>query len=235
VGLYTHPRRAGHLQHTVSRGTIANVLREHGLDVAPERLKKTTWAEFLKTQWNVLAAADFFTVHVWTGRGLARFAVLFVIELSTGRVKIAGIAAEPHSAWMSPITRNVTDVEDGCLRGKRFLIHDREPLFTVGFRETLAAAGVEAVRPPPRSPNLNARRFFRTIKESCLDRMILIGESSLRRAVSELIEHYHRERNHQELGQSVDRAVASAPNRRQPHSHSRAARWFAEYYDRRAA
>jgi transposase InsO family protein len=72
----------------------------------------------------------------------------------------------------------------------------------VAFRETLAATGVKTVRLPPRSPNLNAHaeRFVRSIKESCLDRMILVGEGSLRRAVREFIEHYHLERNHQGLG-----------------------------------
>jgi putative transposase len=148
-------------------------------------VKKTTWTEFLKTHWDVLAATDFFTVDVWTGQGLTRFAVLFIIELSTRRVEIAGIASEPDSAWMGQVSRNVTDASDGFLTGKRFLIHDRDPLFTVAFRETLAAAGVQVVRLPPRSPNLNAyaERFVRTIKESCLDRMILVGEDSLRRAV----------------------------------------------------
>ena len=120
---------------------------------------------------------------------LTRFAVLFVIELSTRRVEIAGIASEPDSAWMSQVSRNVTDASDGFLTGKRFLIHDRDPLFTVAFGETLAAAGVQVVRLPPRSPNLNAyaERFVRTIKESCLDRLILVGEGSLRRAVAEFI------------------------------------------------
>src|SRR5438876_11833210 len=74
------------LDHQVGRGTIANILRAHGLEHAPERVKKTTWTEFLKTHWDVLAAADFFTVDVWTGRGLTRFAVLFIIELSTRRI-----------------------------------------------------------------------------------------------------------------------------------------------------
>ena len=159
----------------------------------------------LKTHWDVLAATDFFTVDVWSGLGLTRFAVLFVIELSTRRVEIAGIVSEPDSPWMSQVSRNVTDASDGFLMGKRFLIHDRDPLFTVAFRETLAAAGVQVVRLPPRSPNLNAyaERFVRTIKESCLDRMILVGEGSLRRAVGEFIEHYHRERNHQGLGNQL--------------------------------
>src|SRR5467141_4349646 len=86
------------LDHEVSRGTIATILREHGLEPAPERVRKTTWAEFLKTHWDVLAATDFFTVDVWTGRGLTRFAVLFFIELSTRRIEIAGITAEPDAA-----------------------------------------------------------------------------------------------------------------------------------------
>jgi hypothetical protein len=79
------------------------------------------------------------------------------------------------------------------------VIHDRDPVFTLAFRETLAAAGVQVIRLPPRSPNLNAyaERFVRTIKESCLDRLILVGESSLRRAIHEFTEHYHHERNHQ--------------------------------------
>jgi putative transposase len=190
------------LDHQVGRGTIANILRAHSLDPAPERVKKTTWTEFLKTHWDVLAAADFFTVDVWTGRGLMRFAVLFIIELSTRRIEIAGITSEPDAAWMSQVSRNVTDANDGFLTGKRFLIHDRDPLFTVTFRETLASAGVETVRLPARSPNLNAyaERFVRSIKESCLQRLILVGEGSLRRAVREFVAHYHHERNHQGLG-----------------------------------
>ena len=105
------------LNHEVSRGTIAAVLREHGLEPEPDRLKKVTWSEFLETQWDVLTAADFFMVDVWTGHGLTRFAVLFVIDLSTRRIHIAGIAPEPDSAWMSQVARNLTDVGDGFLKG----------------------------------------------------------------------------------------------------------------------
>jgi putative transposase len=203
------------LDHIVSRGTIATILRGHGVEPAPERVKKTTWTEFLQTHWDVLAATDFFTVEVWTARGLTRFAVLFFIELSTRRVEIAGITSEPDSAWMSQVSRNVTDASDGFLTGKRFLIHDRDPLFTVAFRETLADAGVQVVLLPARSPNLNAyaERFVRTIKESCLDRMILVGEDSLRRAVGEFIKHYHHERNHQGLANQLIVPIATQTHR----------------------
>src|ERR1700709_1467556 len=81
---------------------------------------------------------------------------------------------------MSQIARNLTDAEDGVLKGKRYLIHDRDPLFTAEFLSALAEAGVESVRRPPRSPNLNsyAEGLVRTIKESCLERLLLFGEKS---------------------------------------------------------
>src|SRR5262249_40462213 len=110
------------------------------------------------------------SVEVWTAAGLTRYAVLFVIDLATPRVQIAGIASEPDSAWVVQCSRELTDPVDGFLVGKRFLLHGRDPLFSEAFRETLAATGLETVRLPPRSPNLNAHaeRYVRTIKEACL-------------------------------------------------------------------
>jgi putative transposase len=190
------------LGHDLARSTIANMLKRNGIEPAPERVRKTTWKEFLAQHWDLLVAADFFTVEVWTCKGLQRFFVLFFIELSTRRVQIAGISTTANGFWMNQIARNLTDAVDGLLKGKRYLIHDRDPLFTVEFLTTLAELGVESVKLPPRSPNLNsyAERFVRSIKESCLDRMILFGEGSLRTAVRQFIAHYHAERNHQGIG-----------------------------------
>ena len=80
-----------------------------------------------------------------------------------------------------------------------------DPLFTDGFEMILQSAGVKPVKLPPKSPNLNAyaERFVRSIKEECLSRMIFFGEESLRRAVSKFLDHYHRERNHQGLGNEI--------------------------------
>ena len=199
MGLYRIQGALANLHHRVARGTIANILRRHGLDPAPERQKRRTWQEFLRAHWDVLAAADFFTVEVWTATGLTRFAVFFVMHLATRRVEIAGIVAEPDSAWVTQCSRHLTDPSEGFLVGTRVLLHDRDPLFSDVFRATLAAAGVRTVRLPPRSPNLNAyaERFVRTIKEDCLNRLILVGERALRRAVDEFVTHYHHERNHQ--------------------------------------
>jgi putative transposase len=180
------------LGHKLARSTIAEILRRHGVEPAPERKKKTTWKEFLAPHWDILVAADFFTVEVWTRKGLQRFMVLFFIELSTRQVEIAGIASVANGLWMTQIAKQVTDPMEGILKGKRYLIHDRDPLYTTEFLTILKGAGVHSVKLPPRSPNLNAyaERFVRSIKESCLDRLILFGEESLRIAVRNFIAHY---------------------------------------------
>src|SRR5215469_13062326 len=154
------------LGYRVARGTIANILNQHGIEPAPERTRKTTWKEFLSRHWELLVAADFFTVEAWTRRGLQRFLVLFFIELSTRRIEVAGISIEGNGLWMSQIARDLTDPVDGLFLGKRYLIHDRDPLFTAEFLKMLADAGIESVKLPPRSPNPNAyaERFVRSIK-----------------------------------------------------------------------
>ena len=190
------------LGHELARSTIAQILERHSIEPAPERIRKTTWKEFLSQRWELIVATDFFTVEVWTRRGLQRFIVLFFIELSTRKVQIAGIASTANGLWMSQIARNLTDAEQGILTGKRYLIHDRDPLFTAEFLKMIADTGVESVKLPPRSPNLNAHaeRFVRSIKESCLERLIFFGEASLRTAIQNFVAHYHGERNHQGLG-----------------------------------
>ena len=193
------------LGHQVGRGTIAEMLARHGIEPAPERERKTTWKEFLRQHWDLIVAADFFTMEAWTRRGWQRFIVLFVMELSTRKVKIAGIAPSPNGLWMNQIGGNLTDVVDGILKGQRYLIHDRDPWFTTEFLQTLADCGVASVKLPPRSPNRNAHaeRFVWTIQESCLERMILFGEGAVRKATTEFIAHYHTERNHQGLDNAL--------------------------------
>jgi putative transposase len=158
------------LGHECARSTIAAILRRHGIEPAPDRNRKTTWKEFLRHHWELIVAADFFTTEVWTSKGLRRYLILFFIDLSTRKVAIAGIASHANRLWMSQVGRNSTDAVDGILNGKRFLIHDRDPLFTAEFQCILKSVGVDCVKLPPRSPNLNAyaERFVRSIKEPCL-------------------------------------------------------------------
>ena len=130
---------------------------------------------------------------------------------------------------MEQLGRNLVDVQDGFLRGRKYLIHDRDSLFTQGFQEALAAGGVKTVKLPPRSPNLNAyaERFVRTIKESCLDRIVIFGERGLRKAIREFVAHYHFERNHQGLENQL--IISSAAKAGTPGAIRRRERPWAVY------
>src|SRR4030095_17007585 len=175
--------------HKVGRGTIANVLKRNGIEPSPERSRRTARSTFLKAHWNVLAASDFLTVEVWTARGLVTHYLLFVISLADRVVHIAGITTRPDESWMLQIGRNVADAQSGALHAKRFLILDRDTKYSQQFRRLAQDSGTKVIRLPPRSPNLNAyaERFVRSIKDECLDRMIFVGQASLRRAVLEYV------------------------------------------------
>ena len=199
---YTRLRRALYnLSHEVARNTVKNILIAHGLEPAPERGRRTNWHTFIKSHLGAIAGADFFTVEVLRGFGLIRYYVFFVIDIATRRVHIAGITSQPSEAWMKQIGRNLTDCVDGFLKDTRYLILDRDPLYTRVFRQTLKDAGVKVVRLPARSPDLNsyAERWIRSLRSECLSRIIPLGERHLRNLISEYVAHYHGERNHQGL------------------------------------
>jgi putative transposase len=192
-------------RHTLSDQTVGNILKEHGIEPAPDRERQTTWATFLKAHWDVLASIDFTTIEVWTKGGLVTFYLLFVMELRTRRVHFAGCTPNPNGPWMQQIARNLTDVEDGFLLGKRYMLIDRDTKFTEVFCEILKGEAVEAVKLPPRSPNLNSHieRFMKSIKDESLSRLIFFGENMLRNTVRQFLEHYHTERNHQSLDNKI--------------------------------
>ena len=194
-----------HLGHDLARNTIKAILKDHGIEPAPERRTKMPWKTVLAAHWDALAAADFFTVEVLTMAGLVRYVVLFVMKLKTRTVEVAGITRQPGGSWMTQVARNLTDADDGFLRGMEYLILDRDPLYTAAFRDLLRDSGVKPLLLPARSPNLNAfaERFVGSIKSECLDRIVPLGEKHLRAAVRAFVDHYHEERPHQGLGNEL--------------------------------
>ena len=187
------------LGYEVCDQTVGNVLQRHGLPPAPERKRTTTWSAFIRIHLALLARTDFFTAQVLTLHGLVTYYVLFFIHLGSRRVDIAGVTVHPDERWMRQIARNMTMEGYGALRDCRYLLHDRDTKYAQSFRAIIASGGVEPLVLPARSPNLNAyaERWVRSVKEECLSKVILFGERSLRRALSEYVEHYHAERNHQ--------------------------------------
>ena len=190
------------LGYKVCDQTVGNVLQRHALPPAPERKRTTTWPAFIRIHLALLAGTDFLTAEVLTLRGLVTYYVLFFIRLESRRVDIAGITVHPDERWMQQMARNVTMEGCGALRDCRYLLHDRDTKYTQSFRAIIASGRVEPLVLPARSPNLNAyaERWVRSVKEECLSKVILFGERSLRRALSEYVEHFHAERNHQGKG-----------------------------------
>ena len=135
------------------------------------------------------------------------FYTVFVIDLVSRRVRILGTTQHPEEVFMRQIVRTLT-MADAEPRG--VLICDRDAKRSAAVRERLSEAGIRVVLTPYQAPNANAyaERFVRSIKEECLDRIIPIGEGHLRRAVTEYVTHYHRERNHQGLENALIEGAA---------------------------
>jgi putative transposase len=226
------------LGYTLSDQTVGNILKRHGVPPAPERKTTTTWKEFIRIHMEVLVATDFFTAEVWTLGGLVTYYVLFFIHLGSRKIHIAGITPHPHEAWMVQVARNVTMEGWGFLAPCQYLIHDRDGKYCPAFQQLIDAVGVKRVPLPPRSPNLNAyaERWVRSIKEECLARFILFGEVSLRHALTQYVEHFHHERNHQGKGNVLLFPPVSQDTERQgPVQCRERLGGLLKYYDRAAA
>jgi len=182
---------------TVSKGSIANVLRDHSLPPAPRRAGPS-WVEFIRAQAKGIIATDFFTVDTVL---LRRYYVLFVIEIERRAVHLLGVTANLNGPWVTQVARNfASDLQDSGRR-VRFVIRDRDTKFTASFDQVFASIGAATVRTPVRSPRANAfaERWVRTVREDCLDHLIVVSRRQLERVLTEYVRHYNRARPHRSL------------------------------------
>ncbi|MDF3294436.1 integrase core domain-containing protein [Streptomyces silvisoli] len=181
----------------VAAATVWNILKEHGIDPAPER-NHTTWAAFLRSQAQAILAADFFETKTLTG---ATLYVLAVIEHSTRRVRILGATAHPTAAWVTQLARNaVMDLQDTGARVK-FLIRDRDVRYPTAFDAILQAEGIEVVQTGVRMPRMNAimERWVRSCRTELLDRTLIWNQAHLLHALREYEQFYNQHRPHRTL------------------------------------
>jgi transposase InsO family protein len=194
---------------SVSKRSVANLLRANDLRPAPRRAGPT-WAEFLRAQAKGIVATDFFTVDTVLR---TRYYVLFVVEIERRVVHLLGVTANPNGPWVTQVARNfVADLEEAG-QAFRFLIRDRDTKFTAGFDQIFASIGVEAVKTPARSPRANAfaERWVRTVRQDCLDHLLVLSRRHLESILGEFIEHYNRPRPHRglKLEQPVPRSTTT--------------------------
>ena len=170
--------------HRVARSTIAAILKAEGIPPSGER--PTAWRTFFRAHWPALVAADFFTTEVWTARGLGTYYTMFIIELQSRRVHVAGSTRYPDEAFVMQAIRDVANPIDGVLANGCLLICDRDRKWSRTVLEFLEQERVRIIQTPFRAPNCNAyaERFVRSIKEECLARVIPLGERHLRHTIA---------------------------------------------------
>ena len=185
----------------LGRTTVKDVLTRHRVPPAPIRAKhRSSWRTFLRHYQGELLACDFFTVEtVW----LKTIYVLFFIEIGTRRVHLAGCTSQPTAGWVVQQARQFSwTIQDERLP-LHFLIHDRDAKFPAAFDTVFAAEEIEIIRTPFRAPKANAfaERWIRSVREECLDHLLIVHERHLHRVLREYITYYNQRRPHQGLDQ----------------------------------
>ena len=195
------------LGHKIGQTTIWQILKDNGIDPAPNR-SEVTWADFLRSQAAV--ATDFFAVDTAM---LRRYYVLFFIEIETRQVFFAGLTSNPTGAWTTKAARNLLLRQGAQLADAKALVRDRGSQFIDTFDEIFRTEGLKVLKTPVRTPVANsfAERWIGSIRRELLDRTIIWNQRQLERLVFDYITHYNEHRPHRSLQQRPPQAANKPP------------------------
>jgi putative transposase len=228
-------------KHKISRQTVANIVREAGLEPGPKR-GENTWDEFVKIHARSLWQADFFTKRALTLRGLRYLYVLVFLNVATRKVFVTKATDHPNTQWISERAAEFVEQARDNKLAVDLVFHDADRKFSKTFRESLQKRGLRPRKPHPRSPNLNAyvERWIQSIQIECLDHFMALGTAHLNHLVEEFVAHYHAERPHHGLDNKLivpgrpPPADESIPNLRQLVCRQRLV-GLLKHFERRAA
>jgi putative transposase len=184
----------------ISDETVANILDRHGIPPAPERGSSPGWRHLMAHYKGQLLACDFFTIDTLFLRTIY---VFFFIELGTRRVHFAGCTRHPNAGWVTQQARQMVWKLQDRNQPIRFIIRDNDKKYTEAFDTVFRSVGIKVIRTPYRAPNANAyaERWVRTVREECLDKLLIINQGHLQGVMQTYIRHYNHARPHQGIDQ----------------------------------
>jgi putative transposase len=188
------------LGYSISDEAVRKLLRQHHIPALPERKSTSSWRTFLNHYRETLLACDFFTVETIR---LQTLYVFFFIELATRRVHIMGITPHPTQSWVSQQARHLMwKTEETKFT---HLIRDNDGKYGASFDAVFRSEGIEIVRSPFRAPRANAyaERWVRSIREECLDQVIILNQNHLVYVLREYERYFNTARPHQGIGQHI--------------------------------
>ena len=186
LGIYVSPR------------TVRAYWPEEPVRSGPRRTGSQHWKSFVRNQARSILACDFMVAVTMRFRLLY---VMVVIEIASRRIVHCNVTAHPTSSWTLQQFREAVPSEHDY----RFLIHDRDSIFSAELDRQVATLGLRVLRTPVRAPQANAycERLVGTIRRECLDYLIPLNERHLRALLREWVEHYNRGRPHLSLGPGI--------------------------------
>lgn len=203
-----------YLGYAITASTIRKILNDHGIIPDPEQRRRGDWIRFMDTQQAVTAATDYAQTEIVTPAGLVRYSSLFFEDCGSREVRLGGLTHDPDSQWTTQIARNMCDMWDGWLLGKKYLIHYRDVTFTIHFDNIFKSIGITIKKLPPYTPMMNSRmeNFIRALKLECLDKMIFRSPEELHYAITQYLEYWNHYRPHAGLGGKMVLPYDQDPN-----------------------
>lgn len=190
------------LGYALSDETIANILKRHGIPPLPQRRPSLSWRHLMTHYKDQILACDFFTVETLF---LQTVYVLFFMELGSRRVHLAGCTTHPTGAWVAQQARQLIWQREEDDQRMRFLLHDNDRKFTASFDTVFASEHIEVIRTPYRAPNANAyaERWVRSVREECLDKLLILDQAHLRRVLRDYVGYYNTAHPHQGIDRQI--------------------------------
>ena len=192
------------LDITISKSSVANILRRNGLPPSPER-KVLSWREFLARHASVFLCTDMFQKEIWTFKGLTTAYVFFVIHLQTRKVLLARATFSPTNQWLKQQIRHILwACEDQGIE-PRFFLRDNDMLYPKDMDAILKSSDVDTVTTPFQAPNANSHseRYVLSCKNECLNHLLIFGLSRLQYVVDCYTSYFNERRPHQGIGNKI--------------------------------